>query len=180
MAIFDGVGPFEFQKFATAARDLFSKRASDNRPEAVPRKGMFRFLNTMMNKKQQRVFTFNSATLKRLANTDPITWAIRRTIKSYVNQAEWDIVVDIEDEERELNRYEDYVISHLSPYASGELMEFRSDIIDSKLIKEIKVAIKKIFDEDWTTPAKKKAIAWYFSSFSTPSNASSNSVGSSN
>ncbi len=72
-------------------------------------------MNQMSNKKQQRLFTYNSDTLKRLANTDPITWAIRKTIKGYVNQASWDIVIDTEETERELDRYEEYAISHLSP-----------------------------------------------------------------
>ncbi len=163
MALYDFT-PFEFKKIAAAARDAFTKRVVDNRPEPEPRKGMFRFLNTMMNKKQQRLFTFNSSTLKRLSHVDPVTYSIIRTIKSYVNQAEWDIVIDVEDEERELHRYEDYVVSHLSPYASGNVTDFKSDILKPELVKEVRKNVKRMMQEPWDSGEKKKAIQWYFSS----------------
>ncbi len=163
MALYD-FSPFEFQKIAATMRDAFVKRVTQNRPDPEPRKGMFRFLNTMMNKKQQRLFTFNSATLKRLARVDPVTYSIIRTIKSYVNQAEWDIVVDVEDEERELNRYEDYVISHLSPYSSGNVTDFKSNILEPELVNEVRKNARRMVNEAWDSGEKKKAIQWYFSS----------------
>ena len=96
--------PFNIKKLTNAARNAIAKRVmQDNRPKAEPRKGLFRFMNQMTNKKQQRLFTYNSDTLKRLANTDPITWAIRKTIRGYIEQATWDIVIDTQDIEKELD-----------------------------------------------------------------------------
>ncbi len=144
---------------------MLAKRVmQDGRPEAEPRKGLFRFMNQMTNKKQQRLFTYNADTLKRLANTDPITWAIRRTIKSYINQAEWDIVIDTEDRERELDRYEEYAISHLSPYASGNIGDFRSSILDKDRVNQIKRDIRRIYKESVDNTSNKKKIEWYFAS----------------
>ncbi len=167
MALFElPEDPLNLRKVTNALRNsMLAKRlVQDNRPEAEPRKGLFRFMNQMTNKKQQRLFTYNSDTLKRLANTDPITWAIRRTIKGYVNQAGWDIVIDTQDRETELDRYEEYSISHLSPYASGNIGDFRSNLLDKKLVNKIKTEIKHIYDEPVDNTSKKKKIEWYFAS----------------
>lgn len=165
MALFELEDPFNLRKIANAARDAIAKRVmQDGRPDAQPRKGLFRFLNQMTNKKQQRLFTYNSDTLKRLANTDPITWAIRKTVKGYVKQAEWDIVIDTEDAEKELDRYEEYAISHLSIYSISDIGDFRSKILDEKLVKKIKSEVKRIYNEADENRAKKKKIEWYFAS----------------
>ena len=102
MALFD-FNPFDYKKMGAVKQHEFAKQAmQDGRPDPTERKGIFRFLNQMINKKQQRVFTLNAGTIGRLADADPITWAIRRTVKSHVNQAEWDIVADTETIEGEL------------------------------------------------------------------------------
>ena len=162
---FDRFDPFSLRKMAAAARDNFVKRVTqDGRPEPEPRKGLYRFMNQMTNKKQQRLFSYNADTLKRLANTDPIMFAIRKTIRGYVNQAAWDIVIDTEEVEKELDRYEEYAVSHLSPYASGNIGDFRSTVIEQKSINQIKIEVKRIYDEPIDNVAKKKRIEWYFAS----------------
>jgi len=162
---FDKNDPFSMRKMVDSARNAITKKVmQDNRPEAEPRKGLFRFMNQMTNKKQQRLFTYNSDTLKRLANTDPITWAIRKTIKGYINQATWDIVIDTEDRETELDRYEEYAISHLSPYASGNIGDFQSRVLDKEQVTAIKSEIKRIYNEPEDSTSKKKKIEWYFAS----------------
>ena len=50
MSLFELVNPFD------RLLAKYQKTAEDKRPEPEPRKGVFRFLNQMTNKKQQRVF----------------------------------------------------------------------------------------------------------------------------
>lgn len=164
MSIFNS-NPFDVKKYLPVVQNLFAKRAmQDGRPEAEPRKGMFRFGNQMVNKKQQRLFTLNSDTLKRLSDTDPITWAIRRTIKGYVNQSQWDIVTDTEMVEQELDRYEEYVLAQLSPYSLEVHGEFKSDIIEPKLLKQIQREVKRVSQEPLQSTDKQRRVRWYFAS----------------
>jgi phage portal protein BeeE len=143
---------------------MFAKKTEPDPRDPEPRKGLWRFLNTSVNKKQQKLFTLNAETLSRLANSDPITWAIRRTIRAFVNQAEWDIDIDTEAVEQEVDRWEEYALSHLSPYAIGNLNDFHTDKLDPKLVNDISSTLKKIMTEPTAMSEKKKAIQWYFAS----------------
>lgn len=158
MALFD-IKDGDVQKFLATARDNLAKRLMPQ-----PRKGIFPFANQMVNKKQQRLFTLNASTLRRLANTDPITWSIRRTIKSHVNQAKWDIEIDTEDVESELERFEDYAIAQLSPYAIGNVVDFKSNRLDKDLFIEIRNQLRRIYEEPVSENNKKRKIQWYFQS----------------
>jgi len=157
--------PFGLRKAADFARDAIVQKAL-KRPEADGRKGALEFAQNAISKKQLKAQTINSATLTRLANTDPVIWAIRRTIKSHVSQAKWDIVIDVEDAEKELERFEDHALSHLSPYAIGDMDDFKSYILDPKLVAEIDSEIRHILQEPVSNSDKKKAIKWFFSSAS--------------
>ncbi|KKM01621.1 hypothetical protein LCGC14_1792590, partial [marine sediment metagenome] len=64
----------------------------------------------------------------------------------------------------ELNRYEDYVISHLSPYSSGDVTDFKSDLLKPELVSEVRKNVRRMMNEAWDSAEKKKAIHWYFSS----------------
>lgn len=153
------------KKLTQLRQSLFAKRDADGtRPEPEPRKGMWWFNNRTVNKKQQRLFTLNAETLSRLSKSDPITWSIIRTIKSFINQAEWDIEIDTEAIERELDRYEEYALSHLSPYAVGDIEQFRSDNIPDDLENEIHKRLRGILAEGTAMFEKKKAIQWLFAS----------------
>lgn len=142
--------------------NLFKRQ--DERPTPQPRKGIWPFLGNTVNKKQQRVLPLNAEVLGRLAKSDPITFAIIRTIKAYINQAEWDIEVDTEEQEKELDRWEEYALSHLSPYAIGELADFESEVLDRETIREVESRLKAIMQEPTDFSEKKKAIQWFFSS----------------
>jgi len=159
MSLFELLNPFDY----LVKRQ---KAARDTRPEPEPRKGLFRFLNQITNKKQQRVFQLNAATLRRLANTDPITWAIRRTIKSFVNQAEWDIVIDTEAAERELDRWEEYALSYLSPYAINhtEVLKFQARYLSPDVVSELRGKLKELFNSPLPDAEKRSAIKWCFAS----------------
>lgn len=165
MALFN-IDPFDFGALGRIRQGLVSKAAkpAEGVDEPMPRKGLWRFLNTSVNKKQQRTFVINAETLARLSNSDPITWAIRRTIKAFVNQAEWDIEIDTEDVESELDRWEECALSHLSPYAIGELGDFETDRLDPKTKAEVESTLKSIMKEGTAMSEKKKAIEWYFAS----------------
>ena len=134
------------------------KRNRGKLPDPDQRKGTFHLTNSVLNKKQQKILTLSTATLGRLANTDPVTWAIRRTIKSFISQVKWDIVPDTEDTEAELSRYEEIAIGNLNPYAIKE--DFSSEILNSDLSKEIEKNLKRIMKDPIAD--KKGAIRWYF------------------
>ena len=170
MAIFN-TSPFNFSGIVARAQEALSKRTinprTDGRPDAEPRKGLFRLMNQTVNKKQQRVFTFNASTMDRLAKTDPITWSIIRTIKSFVNQAEWDIVIDTEAKEIELDRWQEVVLSSMSPYAlSDKVGEFKSEHLSPDIQSEVKSSIRKILLENgvYDFATQKKRVQWFFES----------------
>lgn len=158
---------FNLDRVAKVVRDQFGltkKATNDDRPDAEPRRGLFQFFNRTVNKRQQKVFTINADTLERLANADPITFTIRRTLKSFVDQANWDIVIDLEDVEAEIKRWEDCALSHLSPYAYGELSDFQSAFLSNELKTEISSRLKAIMAEPTAMFEKKRAVNWYFES----------------
>jgi len=142
-------------------RDDIYKRDRGNLPDPEPRKGMYRLVNTTINKKQQKMFTLSTATLGRLANTDPITWAIRRAIKSYISQIKWDIVPDTENQEAELDRFEELAISNLQPYSTGK-EEFISEALDQVLVTEMGKNLVRIMKGPEAD--KKPIIRWYIQS----------------
>jgi len=144
--------------------DFLSKafRVDPDRPIPAPRKGMFNFINTTINKKQQRQFVLNSATLGKLANTDPITWAIRRTIKGYISGIPWDIVPDTDKIESELDRWEDMVIAYINPYGF-DAPEFTSKILDKDLFEEISSKLDTILEDMSINDADKRdRVRWLF------------------
>jgi len=115
-------------------------RIDPNRGTPQPRKGQYHFANTVVSKKQQRTFALNSATLKRLADTDPITWAIRRVIKGYISQTPWDIVADTQCIETELDRWEESILNSINPYGFGEV-HFKSSVLGKEIQAEIQAKV---------------------------------------
>lgn len=148
-------------KYEQIKKSLFN---DSNRPEAEPRKGLFAFANALIQKKQQKPFVLNAQTLDRLAKTDPITWAIIRTIKSRVNNTRWDIVPDTERIEKELDRWEEYAVESLNPYGLQD-EPFTSKLIDDDVFKSTGVKLDKILKDSTLNPIQKnKAIRWIFKS----------------
>lgn len=144
--------------------DFLSKafRTDPDRGIPQPRKGLFNFINTTINKKQQRQFVLNSATLGKLANTDPITWAIRRTIKGYISGIPWDIVPDTDKIESELDRWEDMIISYINPYGFDS-PEFTSKILEKDLFDELSFKIDTILEDMAINDSDKRdRIRWLF------------------
>lgn len=128
----------------------------------LPRKGLFTFMNPALNKKQQKQFVINAETLRKLANTDPITWAIRRTIKGYISNIKWDIVPDTEQIEAELDRWEDTIISFINPYGFDYPI-FKSEILDAELFNEVAHKVDTVLDDVSITDAEKRdRIRWVF------------------
>ena len=133
-----------------------------NRQQPQERKGLWAFANSFIQKKQQKAFVLNAQTLERLAQTDPITWAILRTIKSKVNSTRWDIVPDTEKIEKELDRWEEYAIESLNPYGLQDA-PFDSDLIDHEIFNDIGDKLTKILtDAALNEVEKSKAIRWIF------------------
>ena len=133
-----------------------------NREEPQERKGLWAFANAFIQKKQQKAFVLNAQTLDRLAKTDPVTWAILRTIKSKVNSARWDIVPDTEKIEKELDRWEEYAIESLNPYGLQDA-PFDSDLIDPEIFNDTGDKLTKILEDATLDESEKtKAIRWIF------------------
>lgn len=142
-------------------------RVNPGRGTPLPRKGAYPFMNTIVNKKQQKQFTLNSATLGRLANTDPITWAIRRVIKGYISQTKWDIVPDTDCMEAELDRWEDSILTSINPY-DIETSEYKSEVLPTELQEEIRSKVKSLLGDSKSKDdeSKRAAIRWYFKTIS--------------
>jgi HK97 family phage portal protein len=137
-------------------------RIDPGRGTPVPRKGLFSFVNTTVNKKQQRQFVLNAATLGKLANTDPITWAIRRTIKGYISGIPWDIIPDTQQLETELDRWEDHILTYINPY-EFDTTDFKSEILPKDLQEEITYKIETILDDTSIDDSQKRdRIRWLF------------------
>ena len=138
-------------------------RIDPGRGQPMPRKGQYQFTNTLVNKKQQKTFTVNPATLARLADSDPITWAIRRVIKGFISQTKWDIVPDITQTETELNRWEDLLINSINPYDFDDSVKFDSKTLEKSMIEEVEQRSLVIMqDETIDDTEKRDRIRWYF------------------
>ena len=155
-----------FQKFFKGVMpDNLLKSFYNNdptRPEAEPRKGLFAFANSLIQKKQQKPFVLNAQTLERLSKTDPVTWAILRYIKSEVNSIPWDIVPDTEKIEKELDRWEEYAVDSLNPYKI-EHDTFKTVLLPNNLFQETSEKLDKLMADTMLDPATKtKALRYFF------------------
>lgn len=156
----------QFQKFFKGVMpDNLTKSFYNNdptRPEAEPRKGLFAFANSLIQKKQQKPFVLNAQTLERLSKTDPVTWAILRYIKSEVNSIPWDIVPDTEKIEKELDRWEEYAVDSLNPYKI-ENDTFKTTLLTNDLFKEVSGKLDKLMSDTTIQSIDKvKAIRYLF------------------
>jgi HK97 family phage portal protein len=137
-------------------------RFDPQRGKPQPRKGLFAFNNAVLNKKQEKQFVMNSETLRRLANTDPITWSIRRTLKGFISNIAWDIVPDTNHIEAELDRWENMVIAHINPYGFN-MPEFTSTVLKRDLLEEVNQKIDTILDDmTLQDTQKRERIRWIF------------------
>lgn len=138
-------------------------RVDPGRNKPMPRKGLYQFSGSLINKKQQKPYTINPATLGRLANSDPITWAIRRVIKGFVSQTKWDIVADTDQIQTELDRWEDLILSSINPYRFDDTVRFKSEVLERELQEEIYHKTNVIVSDETIDDAEKRhRIRWYF------------------
>lgn len=136
-------------------------RLDPGRGTPIPRKGMFQFLNNTTGKKVQRQFTLSAATLGRLANTDPVVWAIRRVIKGFISQTKWDIVPDTDTLEAELDRWEEAILVSINPYGY-DLPPFKSDILPNEIQDEIRDKLPTMMQQASDDKGKREVVRWYF------------------
>lgn len=153
------------KRIAKTVKDKFMKKVKDVDDAtvgALERRGLWRFANAIVQKKQQKPMVLNAQTLERLSRTDPVTWSILRTIKSRLNSKPWDIVPDVEKQEKELDRWEEYVVDSLDPYGSDD-EPFKSSILDNDVFKLVSKKVDSILsDETKVDPDKIKVIRWIF------------------
>ncbi len=142
-------------------------RVDPGRNKPMPRKGIYHFANTVVNKKQQKPYSINPATIVRLANSDPITWSIRRTIKSFIGQTKWDIVPDIDKEQSELDRWEDLVLNSINPYSFDDSINYKSEILPKDVKAEIQQKTSIILSDDTLDDeGRRNSTRWYFKTLS--------------
>jgi len=73
---------------------------------------------------RSRPVVLGNRDLARIANTDPIVWSIRRTLRQLVVQQKWDVVPDIDVVREELQRWREIEQSNLNPF--GVTLRFES------------------------------------------------------
>ena len=149
------------ESFSNIMKNFYG--TDSGRPQPEQRKGLFNFSGSLVEKKQQKNFVLNAQTLERLAQTDPITWSIMRTIKARVNSTGWNIVPDTERIEKELDRWEDYVIESLNPYGIQDA-PFNTTVLKSDLFDEIGTKLTKMLTDPklGNRMNKIKAVRWLF------------------
>ena len=137
-------------------------RVTPERGIPEPRKGLFAFNNTVLNKKQQKQFVLNAETLKKLANSDPISWAIRRTLKGFISNVAWDIVPDTSAVEAELDRWENLYLASINPYGF-ETPQFQSTLLTNALKAEVISKVKVVMDDSSIKDSEKRnRVRWIF------------------
>lgn len=137
-------------------------KVTPERGVPMPRKGLFAFNNTILNKKQQKQFVLNSETLKKLANSDPIAWAIRRTLKGYISNVAWDIIPDTAAVEAELDRWENLLLAYINPY-KFDTPDFESTLLPKELKEEVQYKVDVILDDNGINDSERRdRIRWVF------------------
>ncbi len=77
-----------------------------------------------------------AALLRSLADTDPVVWSIRRTVRGFVDQARWAIVPDMDEIKEELTRWREFELANVNPYnISGE---FETSIVSKEWQEKIR------------------------------------------
>lgn len=77
-----------------------------------------------------------AALLRSLADTDPTIWAIRKTLRGFVDQARWAIVPDMDEIKEELTRWREFELSNVNPY--GIIGEFETSILADEWVEKIR------------------------------------------
>jgi len=140
---------------------------------AEPRKGNFQWMAGLPSKKVLKPITINNYTLKSLSNTDPITWAIKTARKAQVTQTEWDIVIDTESVENEIDRWFEVIMNNMNPWGYQEV--FHPLLLNRDIYLRASADIKKILEETSVNDVtgavtqipkeeKKKQLKWYIES----------------
>jgi len=130
---------------------------------AEPRKGNFQWMSGLPSKKVQKPIVINALTLKSLSNTDPITWAIKKTRKNQITGTDWDIVPDTEQIELELDRWYNIIMNNMNPWGFEEV--FHPILINKDLYLKASTDIKSILKTVIVNKDdRKKQIKWYFES----------------
>lgn len=150
---------------------------------AEPRKGNFQWMANLPSKKVLKPIVVNALTLKALSNTDPITWAIKKTRKNQITGVEWDVVRDTEQIELELDRWYNVIMNNLNPWgfeevfhpisisrdlylkASNDIKNILQTFVAPPPINPLKAALLHIPQPPAINKDdRKKQLKWYFES----------------
>jgi len=145
------------------------RRVGDRFP--VPRKGEQGNLSSaassslgfrLPEKKVTRHMILAPQTLRRLGDTDPITWAIKRTRRHQISHARWDIVEDLDDFSGEVDKWQEVLFDNLNNWA------YRANIALQHIPEDLYFKYKSDLDAVFNDPSnkydKKARIKWIMKS----------------
>ena len=113
-------------------------------------------------KKRRRERVLPLKALKRLANTDPITWAIRKARRDQISQTKWTIARDTDKLEQELDQWQSSIKSQLNPWELKGFEPYEPEHLDSKIKGEIQSQVKQIVRGSDDENTKKSKLRWLF------------------
>lgn len=141
------------------------RRVGDRFP--VPRKGEQGNLSSaassslgyrLPEKKVTRHMILAPQTLRRLGDTDPITWAIKRTRRHQISHARWDIVPDLDDFIGEVDKWQEVLFDNLNNWAYKANIALQH--IPEDLYFKYKSDLDAVFNDPSNKYDKKARIKW--------------------
>lgn len=84
--------------------------------------------------------------LRQLSNSDPVTWSIKRAIKTAITMKEWDIIPDLTVIFKELDRWSDLAAHSINEW--GYACDYFSPILDTEIVDPVRGELKAIIKSD--------------------------------
>ena len=145
--VFDGI-----KNALTAPLVAVKRNVGSPIVQSLPLVSQYQAPNGAIAKKKMR--PVDHATLESMYKSDPVVWGINRMIRTLVNQTPWDIVPDIDEELRELERWEDQASGAINDF--GYAAKFQSVILPSELVDRITPEVEKIHNSGGGDPRLKR------------------------
>lgn len=145
------------------------RRVGDRFP--TPRKGEQGNLSTaassslgyrLPEKKITRHMILAPQTLRRLGDTDPITWSIKRTRRHQISHARWDIVDDLDNFYQEVDKWQEILFDNLNNWGYKANIALR--YIPEDLYGRYKSELDSVFNSGTNKYDQKARIKWIMKS----------------
>lgn len=83
--------------------------------------------------------------LRQLSNSDPVTWSIKRAIKTAITMKDWDIIPDLAEIYKELDRWAEMASHSINEWDYA--CEYFSTVLSPEIVIPVRQEIKKILGE---------------------------------